>query len=81
MSLPFEATDIRTPPSFKRRSSIGVPLIDGDFGKSVRILVPESCARLPIAEGPRALQHPTAAVALHWGGSMAALSPVMALLE
>ena len=32
-------------------------MVDGDFGKPVRILVPEGRARRQIAEGPRALQH------------------------
>jgi len=37
--------------------AVRAPLIDGDFGKSVRILVPEGHARWAIAEGPCALQH------------------------
>src|SRR6516162_9364357 len=34
-------------------------LIDGDFGKSVGILIPESHARLSITERPRGLQNPS----------------------
>jgi hypothetical protein len=57
------------PPSFNddlnanadRKTEIAVraPLIDGDFGKPIRILVPEGSTRRQIAEGPRALQHST----------------------
>src|SRR6478736_7728474 len=39
--------------------AIGAPLINGDFGKSVRIFVPECHAPRQIAEGHRALQNPT----------------------
>src|SRR6516225_1122067 len=35
------------------------PLVDSNFGESVRILIPEGRAERPIAEGRRALQHPT----------------------
>src|SRR5262249_2092446 len=38
--------------------AVRAPLIDGDFSKSVGILVPESRARRSIAEGPLALQLP-----------------------
>src|SRR5262245_13116665 len=37
--------------------AVRAPLIDGDFGQSVRILVPECRAWRPIAEGPLALQY------------------------
>jgi hypothetical protein len=60
--------------------TVRTPLIDSDFGKSVRILIPEGRPRRPIAEGPRALQHSTrrgkSCVGRQHG---AALSPVMAL--
>ena len=46
-------------PIARPRSRSARPLIDGDFGKPVRVLVPEGGARRPIAEGPFALQHPT----------------------
>ena len=39
----------------KTELAVSAPLIDGDFGKPVRILVPEGRARRLIAEGPRAL--------------------------
>ena len=38
---------------------VRAPLIDRDFGKPVRILVPEGRVWRPIAEGSRALQRPT----------------------
>src|SRR5262249_56693293 len=37
--------------------AVRAPLIDGDFGQSVGILVPECRAWRPIAEGPLALQY------------------------
>src|SRR5262245_64256412 len=41
----------------KTKIAVCAPAIDRDFGKPVRILVPESRARRPIAEGPRVLEH------------------------
>src|SRR5262245_66598340 len=38
--------------------AIRAAAIDGDFGKAVRILIPERRARWPIAEGGCALERP-----------------------
>ena len=59
--------------------AVSSALIDGDFGKSVRVLVPECRARRLIAEGPRALQQSTAATSRASRGSMIARSPLIAL--
>src|SRR5262249_41680154 len=42
----------------KTELAVRAPLIDGDFGKSVGVLIPEGRAWLPLAERPRALQNP-----------------------
>src|SRR5262245_22133979 len=41
----------------KTEIAVRAALVDRDFGKSVRILVPEGRAGRPIAERPRVLQH------------------------
>src|SRR5262245_34566609 len=43
----------------KIKLTVSATLIDSDFCKSVRVLVPECGARRPITEGPRALQQST----------------------
>src|SRR5215472_5471661 len=43
----------------KTELAVRAPLIDGDFGKPVGILIPESRARLSITERVRALQNPS----------------------
>jgi len=43
----------------KTELTVRAPLIDGDFGEPVRILVPEGHAGRSIAKSPRALQHST----------------------
>ena len=43
----------------KTELAVRAPLIYGDFGQSVGILIPESRAWLPITERPRALQYPS----------------------
>jgi hypothetical protein len=55
---------------------VGAAGIDGDFGKPVRVLVPEGRARRPVAESPRAFED---AVSRAPRGSMAARKPVIAL--
>lgn len=61
----------------KTELAVRAPLVDGDFGKPVRILIPKA------ATGGRTLKvlarsnTQSATVSLALGGSMAALSPVM----
>ena len=43
----------------KTEIAVRPPLIDGNFGKPVGVLIPESCAWRQITEGPRAVQNPT----------------------
>src|SRR4029453_16260135 len=51
--------DLDRTADLKTELAIGAPLINGDFGKSVRIFVPECHALRQIAEGHGALPPPT----------------------
>src|SRR5262249_39850466 len=55
--LSFKRSDLDRSADRETKIAVRAPLIDRDFGESVRILVPERRARWPIAEGLRALQH------------------------
>jgi hypothetical protein len=61
----------------KAKIAVRAPAIDGDLGKTVRILIPERRARRPVAEGPCTLE--PAAGGGKPGASMDARRPVMAL--
>jgi hypothetical protein len=55
-SCPNSRCDLDRTANRKTKLAVGTPLIDGDFGKAVRVLVPQSRARRQITGGPRAFQ-------------------------
>jgi hypothetical protein len=59
--------------------AVGAAAINGDFGKAVRILIPERRAGRPIAEGCCALEGPRRHRSLAFSASLDARKPVIAL--
>src|SRR5215831_3231382 len=55
----ISSDDINRGADRKTERAVRASLIDGDFRKPVRILIPEGRARRPISERPRALENPT----------------------
>jgi hypothetical protein len=73
------ADDLNGTANGESKLAICAPLIDGDFGKSVGILVPKGAAGRSIAEGAGTIQYATGRGQPCFCASTLARSPVMAL--